>query len=292
MKQRLSQNEEELLMSSIRTGTPLAPDLRREFVVNTQAVLAHAKSYLDTCHLLADLVLADMSAYEHTVAPEWRSGVVEELQWCWERIATLRRQNGLERWARQRMMAFPYDSDIAALPQDAVLRVLNIGCGPISELGEASNRPLSLVHMDPLARAHDRLMRFLDAPDRGEVIFGTAEILRKFNLGLFDVIVAPNGLPHAYDAPIGLMHLVDSLETRGVIALTPFENASMAAGRSGTTDWNIEIRGGQIHMWTATRSALFDHQAHGFDLEVSRKSVKSRDCRMQARLDIKLRRGL
>ena len=44
MEERLSDKDVDVLMSSIRTGTPLAEARRQEFVINTKALLAHERT--------------------------------------------------------------------------------------------------------------------------------------------------------------------------------------------------------------------------------------------------------
>lgn len=290
MEEQLSDTDVDLLMSSIRTGTPLAPARRQDFVVNTRALLGHAESYLATCRHLAELVLEDMAGCDAQTGEDWAAGVVEEIQWWWTRINLLRRDGRLDGWARLRDQPFPFEADLARFPGDEALRCLNIGCGPRPDMGERSARAVGVVNMDPLARAYNKLMDFLDAPGGGDVVFGAVEMLDRLDVGQFHFIAAKNCLDHAYDVPEGLRQMVGSLAPRGVIRLGHYENEAEAQNYLGFHKWNIEIREGRIHVWSRTRSELFDHAALGLSLEVERRVVTKGNGAPHPFLDIRLLR--
>ena len=292
MEEQLSDADVTLLMSSIRTGTPLAPARRQDFVVNTRALLGHAKSYGETCARLAALCLDDMAAVAAHTGPEWDAGVAEEIQWWWTWINTLRRQGKLDSWAGLRDRPFPFESDVAALAGAAPLRCLNIGCGPRPDLGEKSAVRIEFVHMDPLARAYNKLMTFLDAPGGGDVVFGAVEILDRLDVGRFNFIAAKNCLDHAFDVPEGLNQMAAALDERGVISLGHFENEAEAQGYLGFHKWNIEIQGDRIRAWSKERSELFDHATHGLALGWDRRMVRKGNGQLHPFLDIRLTRGL
>lgn len=292
MEEQLSDTDVNLLMSSIRTGTPLAPDKRQDFVVNTKALLGHAKSYAETCARLAELCLQDMAAAGARTGPDWDAGVAEEIQWWWTWINTLRRQGRLDNWAHLRDRPFPFEADIAAFPDGAALRCLNIGCGPRPDMGEQSAGKIAFVHMDPLARAYNKLMAFLDAPGGGDVVFGAVELLDRLDVGRFHFISAKNCLDHAFDVPAGLSQMAGALEDRGVILLGHYENEAEAQGYLGFHKWNIEIRDDHIRAWSKDRSVLFDHTAHGLTPSWNRRLVKKASGQMHPFLDIRLTRGI
>lgn len=292
MEERLSDSDVDLLMSSIRTGTPLASARRQDFVVNTRALLGHAQSYLDTCGHLAELALADMERHGAGAGADWRAGVVEEIQWWWTWINVLRRQGQIGSWANLRARPFPFEAEVAAFAPDEPLRCLNIGCGPRSDMGEASSRAIEVVSMDPLARAYNKLMTFLDAPGGGDVVFGAVEILDRLEVGQFQFIAAKNCLDHAYDVPEGLRQMIGRLAPRGVIRLGHYENEAEAQNYLGFHKWNIQIREGRIHAWSRTRSELFDHEAHGLELSFERNMVRKGNGAQHPFLEIRLARGL
>ena len=290
MEERLTTDDESLLMSSIRTGTPLAPARRQEFVANTRGLLAHARSYLETCHLLADRCLADIAPYDAKAGPEWKAGVVEEIQWWWTHINTLQRQGRLQTWAGFRARPFPFEAALTDVP--GPLRVLNIGCGPRSLMGEETGRQVEFVHMDPLAAAYNRMMAFLDAPGGGDVVFGAVELLDRLDVGRFHAISAKNCLDHAYDVLAGLRQMIGCLEDRGLIQLGHYENEAEAQGYAGFHQWNIEVCEGRIHVWSKSVSEQFDHEAFGFEMAVERSVVTKGNGQTHPFLEITLSRGL
>ena len=275
MEERLSDADVDVLISSIRTGNPLAVERRQDFVVNTKALFSHAQSFLESCHFLADLCVEDVMRFDPNVRADWREGVVEEVQWWWNWIATLRRRGKLHRWGGLRDKPFPFEVTLDAMSGDGPFRCLNIGCGPRPDIGEASGHSIEFVHMDPLARAYNRLMAFLDAPGGGDVVFGAVEFLDRLDVGRFDIIAAKNCLDHAYDVPGGLRQMISVLKDRGMISLGHYVNEAEAHGYTGFHKWNIEVREGRIHMWSRERSEVFDHEAEGFDLRISETSFKS-----------------
>jgi hypothetical protein len=288
MEERLSDTDVDLLMSSIRTGTPLAPARRQDFVINTRALLGHAQSYLETCEHLAGLALADMARFDEDGGADWKAGVVEEIQWWWTWINRLRREGRLDAWAGLRDQPFPFEADLGLFPEGEPLRCLNIGCGPRPNLGETCSRAVEVVHMDPLARAYNKLMAFLDAPGGGDVVFGAVELLDRLDAGRFHFIAAKNCLDHAYDVPEGLRQMIGCLEDRGVILLGHYENEAEAQNYLGFHKWNIEIRDGRLHVWSRDRSEVFDHEAHGLVLSHVRRVVRKGNGTPHPFLDIRL----
>ena len=291
MEERLTDADVNMLMSSIRTGTPLAPARRQEFAGNTKALLAHARSYLETCHHLADLCLEDVARFDPDVGQGWKAGVVEEIQWWWTWINTLKRQNKLQIWGHIRQRPFPYEEDALTFPEGTPLRCLNIGCGPRSDLGEVSSREIEFTHMDPLARAYNKLMGFLDAPGGGDVVFGAVEFLDRLDVGRFEFIAAKNCLDHAYDVPKGLAKMIECLAPRGMISLEHYENEAVAQNYLGFHKWNIELQSGRIHMWSKDRSEVFDHEGAGFRLRTKREIRKKGNGQDHAFLSLDLIRG-
>lgn len=291
MEERLTDADVNMLMSSIRTGTPLAPARRQEFAGTTRALLSHARSYLETCHQLADLCLEDVAHFDPNVGDAWKTGVVEEIQWWWTWINTLRRQGKLPTWAHIRQRPFPFEADVLTFPEGTKLRCLNIGCGPRSDLGEISAREIEFVHMDPLARAYNKLMGFLDAPGGGDVVFGAVEFLDQLDIGQFEVISAKNCLDHAYDVPKGLRQMIDRLSPVGMISLAHYENEAEAQNYLGFHKWNIELQDGRIHMWSKDRSEIFDHEAEGFRLRVTRDQMHKTNGQEHTFLGLDLIRG-
>ena len=290
MEERLTHDDETLLMSSIRTGTPLAPDRRQAFVANTKGLLAHARSYLETCHMLADRCLDQIAPLDPRIGEEWKAGVVEEIQWWWTHINALRRQGKLDNWGAFRAGPFRYEAALSGVP--GPLRVLNIGCGPRSLMGQATAREVEFVHMDPLAEAYNRMMAFLDAPGGGDIVFGAVELLDKLDVGRFHAISAKNCLDHAYDVPAGLRQMIGCLEDRGLIHLGHYENEAEAQRYAGFHQWNIEVCEGRIHVWSKGVSEVFDHAAFGLEMEVERSVVTKGNGQPHPFLDITLSRGL
>ncbi|NNE80053.1 MAG: hypothetical protein HKN18_07245 [Silicimonas sp.] len=291
MEERLSDDDVNVLMSSIRTGTPLAEARRQEFVVNTKALLANARSYNETCHHLADLCLEEVEKFDPAVRDDWKDGVVEEIQWWWTWINTLRRQGKLASWAHLRDRPFPFEDAVTQFPAGIALRCLNIGCGPRPDMGQQSAADIEFVHMDPLAPAYNKLMRFLNAPGGGDVVFGAVEFLGQMDLEPFDFIAAKNCLDHAYDVPRGLEQMISCLGKRGMISLGHYENEAEAQNYMGFHKWNIEVRDGRIRVWSKNASEVFDHESAGFRLEVVREDRRKASGQTHPFLDLTLIRG-
>jgi SAM-dependent methyltransferase len=292
MEERLSEADQQMMLASLRTGRPLASEARAGMAARTRAILGYSDSYLETCQHLADLCLADMARFDARAGTEWAAGAVEEIRWWWTWINKLRGEGRLENWAHLRAAPFPFEDLVGRFDAAVPLRCLNIGCGPRPNLGEASARKIEVVHMDPLARAYNKMMAFLDAPGGGDVVFGAVELLDRLDVGRFQFIAAKNCLDHAFDVPEGLRQMIGCLADTGVIALEHYENEAVAQNYLGFHKWNIEICEGRVHVWSRERSELFDHRAHGLRLTHETRVVRKATGQSHPMLSIRLTRGL
>ena len=271
MEERFTQDEINLLVSSIRRGLGLPQETRGAFADNTRALLKLSDAFIETCDGLADECVRKIESYDVSFGSDWQSGVSEELQWWWVWTLRLRREGRLGVWADFKKNPFPFEHFISQLDAARRINVLNIGCGPRDTMGEASaHKDIHVIPMDPLAEAYNAIMAVLRAPNTGNIVFGAIEILDQLDLPKFSFISAANCLDHAFNVPKGMAQMAACLDEKGAISLMHWENEAEAQHYLGFHQWNIELKDAHIHIWNRTSSEVFDHKAHGLELEFER----------------------
>ncbi len=293
MEERLTQHQRNILSSAIRRGIPLPEDERGQYANNVRALLRMSDSFVETSELLAEDCISQLSAFDKSVDEIWKAGVVEEIQWWWSWTLKLKHEGKLENWANFKANKFPYEQYVDQFDKNHTLRILNIGCGPRSTMGEKSAHPkLEFTHMDPLSSAYNKLMILLNAPGTGDIVFGAVEVLDQLDLQKFNIISAKNCLDHAYDVPKGILKIINQMDDKGLIELEHYENEGEAQNYLGMHKWNIEIKEYKIHIWNQHEDFFLDHQKFGLDLNFSRTMVKKGSGKPHPKISIWLTREL
>lgn len=293
MENRLSKEEVDILISATRRGLALPEHERDSYADNARALLAMADQFIQTCELLAQCCVDELGKYDNNIDAAWKDAVTEEILWWWGWTLKLRNEGVLQNWENFKKAEFPYERFLDQMTGMAPIRVLNIGSGPRSVMGEASSATsLQFTKMDPLAPAYNPLMALLDAPGTGDIVFGAVEILSQLDLPRFNFISARNCLDHAYDVPNGLNEMIKALSDQGLIELVHYENEGLAQNYLGMHKWNIEIADSRVHIWNRDEEVHFDHEKYGLDLHYRRESVTKGTGQQHNSVTIWLSRGL
>jgi SAM-dependent methyltransferase len=136
--------------------------------------------------------------------------------------------------------------DVAALIDAAAsgpepVRVLDVGSGPISVLGDVPARwpNATLISLDPLASVYNRLLDGAGLDRVPRVTFGLSEFPDSFVDGPVDVIHCRNALDHAFDPVRAIIQLLGMLRPGGRMVLRHFENEGAHGGYGGLHNWNF-----------------------------------------------------
>ena len=166
---------------------------------------------------------------------------------------------GTEQWASDRESRLDPQTEI----RDSVVReeleriagehvsVLDVGAGPLTSLGyRYPGKTLTIVPVDPLADAYDRLLRDagLEPPVRTIPVTGEA-LLEHFGSRRFDVAYADNSLDHSADPVAIISNMVAVVRPGGVVILRHKRNEGESARYGGLHQWNFDADGDSLVVW-------------------------------------------
>jgi SAM-dependent methyltransferase len=147
----------------------------------------------------------------------------------------------------------PFDSFVESLIESPVgshVKILDVGCGPISPLGLISNKyKIEVVGIDPLAKEYNDLLdeRSIGAGSPLRPRYGSAENLREiFPDGTFDIAVAFNSLDHSFDPVAGINQTIQVLKPNGLLYVWCYQNEGKYENYRGLHQWNLDIQEGHL----------------------------------------------
>lgn len=143
---------------------------------------------------------------------------------------------------------------IVSMCNQMPVRILDVGCGPLSALGTGHpDQLIELTAVDPLAEVYGSLIKRsrLDPPAWPRVAF--AEDLSAFvNSDSFDIVYCRNALDHSFDPIRGLWEMVEVLRVGGTAVLLHLPNEAEHANYIGLHQWNFDIQTGSFIVWNKT----------------------------------------
>jgi SAM-dependent methyltransferase len=171
----------------------------------------------------------------------------------------LRGAPGTEQWTRDRDERLDPETEIrdslvsdelAGNPAEAI-SILDVGAGPLTALGyRYPGKTLTIVAVDPLADAYDRLLEDagLDPPVRTIRVAGEA-LLDRFGRGAFDIAYAVNALDHSADPFRILSEMVGVVRPGGAVLLRHKRNEGESAAYAGLHQWNFDVVDEDLVVW-------------------------------------------
>ena len=148
-------------------------------------------------------------SYERTFWPQW----FETKGLSWKEDYNLR-------MTAQPLL--PYISELLPIPKSSVIEILDVGSGPISNLGTFFNeRPIHVRAVDPLAHIYAEIVEAFDVHPRIKTEFSFAEDLScRFDANTIDLVNCTNSLDHSIDPAWGKIEMLLILKTGGKIILS------------------------------------------------------------------------
>jgi SAM-dependent methyltransferase len=140
--------------------------------------------------------------------------------------------------------------------QTRPVRILDVGCGPISNLGrrlplsrggegERAARAIEIVGVDPLADRYRELLAARGiAPWHALVACEGERLDERFADGDFDLVFSNNALDHAHDPLACLVQMVRAVRRGGCVVVQIGEREGARAGYSGLHQWDFALDGG------------------------------------------------
>jgi SAM-dependent methyltransferase len=196
----------------------------------------------------------------------WQALTPEETAW-WDTWLRTKGDQWPDDFARRIDAAQPLPPLIEELlaesgtPNGSRLRILDLGSGPLTNVGARSERyEVEVVPVDPLADEYNRLIDKYGIVAPNPTSAAEAERLdHRFPPHSFDLVWACNSLDHSHDPVLGLYQAFQVLKPGGHLILTFHRNEADHGGYEGLHNWNFDMRNGAFVI--ESRGRLVDMSA-------------------------------
>jgi ubiquinone/menaquinone biosynthesis C-methylase UbiE len=156
--------------------------------------------------------------------------------------------------------------DLIGAPPGTLMRVLDVGSGPISTLGcNAKNNPVVLVCTDALADHYNALLDefgYLELPRivrvKGE------ELLDQFGLAAFEVVHCANALDHFEDPALSFENMYRVCRPGGAVVVISVENEGERERYQGLHQWNLNANDEGLFLSTRVGSTNLLDRVPGY----------------------------
>mmetsp|Transcript_12376 Transcript_12376/g.40734 ORF Transcript_12376/g.40734 Transcript_12376/m.40734 type:complete len:264 (-) Transcript_12376:283-1074(-) len=148
---------------------------------------------------------------------------------------------------------FPYALRELVRPTSSLVRVLDVGAGPMTSLGSSwPGVTLQLHAVDPLAKEYTALLAAADVVPA--VLTTEAEgekLTERFPPGSFDLVHSRNALDHALDPPAAIRSMLSVASVGGAVVLEVNQNVAEDERGWGLHRFNFEARGTEsLRLWS------------------------------------------
>jgi SAM-dependent methyltransferase len=189
------------------------------------------------------------------IGNEWEKGLPDEVEF-WEFALGKAVQNPESVWFPYRKWMDPsldLQEEFKALidaPPGAVVRLLDVGSGPLTRLGKKwQDRTIEVHPVDALAEDYRSIMSRLHISPPVWPESGHAEkLLQKFPPDYFDFAHASNSLDHAYDPLLSIRQMLAVVKPGCYAYLWHFAHEGLTEGYSGLHQWDFSIRGSDVFL--------------------------------------------
>lgn len=136
-------------------------------------------------------------------------------------------------------------------PQDKPLRILDVGAGPVTNLGRIyKEKRLSIVAVDCLAdRYNEILKRFGIQPDVRTYQCESERLLELVDPNSFDLVFSRNAIDHGYDPLLSIFNMLEVVKQHGSVVLKHGFNEAEKSDYSGLHQWNFATEDGRLFLW-------------------------------------------
>jgi SAM-dependent methyltransferase len=203
---------------------------------------------------------------------KWRSGLPHETEFWRKQVESgdSRWTGEMERRLQDRELHPNFQEAIGA-PEGAVVRILDVGSGPLSVLGNLWPGRRVVIHpTDPLADEYNAMLdRAGYAPRFRPIRCDGEQLVEKFGENFFDMAFCHNALDHCYD-PVAVIEQMLSVVKPGMtVRLEHVQNEGVREDYVGLHQWNLaaEPDGAtgvqQFVVWNPTTRVNVTERLHG-----------------------------
>lgn len=150
----------------------------------------------------------------------------------------------------ERALAPIHEQLVAHLPQER-LRLLDVGSGPLTELGKrAAGKRVEVVAVDPLGRQYAWLLRLNRVRPLVPVIaLGGEHLSRRFAPNSFHLVHARNAIDHSRDPHRAIRQMVRVVRPGCYVLLQHRVDEAESRGHSALHQWNFRCEDGRFVLW-------------------------------------------
>lgn len=175
----------------------------------------------------------------------WRSGKGSEVAF-WDRYLRSRGMSYKEEFAERLNPDSELDEELGTLASTTageVLKVLDVGAGPLSILGKNwKGRRIDLTPVDPLAPQYDEVLAKHGITPPVRTLEGRGEIVaERFPANSFDLVHARNSLDHGLDPFDAVLQMVTVTKPGGWVFLKHQPNEGTNEDWHGLHQWNFSM---------------------------------------------------
>jgi SAM-dependent methyltransferase len=185
----------------------------------------------------------------------WRRGLNSELDFWYTFLATKgSRSEGFQR--RLDRASVVQDATVISKldllpPQDKPLRILDVGAGPVTNLGRIyKGKRLSIIAVDCLADRYNRILEtFGIQPDVRTYQCESERLLELLLPNSFDLVFSRNAIDHGYDPMLSIFNMLEVVKQHGSVILKHGFNEAEKSDYSGLHQWNFATETGRLVLW-------------------------------------------
>ena len=129
------------------------------------------------------------------------------------------------------------------------IKILDVGAGPITNVGYKSDRNINITAIDPLAEMYNDLYKKYDVNPPIKTTYAKVESLTSvFKENTFNLVIATNSLDHSENPIEGLKEMVKCAKPNSWIILNHARNEGINRNYSGFHQWNFYIENEIFYM--------------------------------------------
>lgn len=182
------------------------------------------------------------SASSPDMLNKWRTGLPHETEF-WRKqveVGDDRWSGEIQRRLEDRELHPNFQAAIGA-PEGAHVKVLDVGSGPVSVLGNVyPGRELTIIPTDPLADEYNAMLDRAKLPARHRPVRCEAEkLVEKFGENSFDMAFCHNALDHCYDPVLAVEQMLAVVKPGMTVRLEHVQNEGVREDYVGLHQWNL-----------------------------------------------------
>ena len=171
----------------------------------------------------------------------WRSGFSYELRF-WDDWIRTQGSPRPEKYQERVNPDEPFlERLIAYLPPQPEIRILDVGAGPLTNLGKKwAGKHLDITAVDALAEDYDRILaKYHVIPVVRTQKLEAEKITQRFPSNSFDFVYASNSIDHVYDPEQAILQMIEVVKKGCCVVLEHYENEAVNENYSGFHQWNF-----------------------------------------------------